>query len=96
MQYSPQTQKGDNMNSNFAAVIPNACVRGYEEKTSQKGTNYLIVRFEDQAGRPFTVCDHQVDRKALYKRNVEGDLEIEISTGKFTNISITGFTPKDA
>lgn len=84
------------MGNDFAAVIPNACVRGYEEKTSQKGISYLIVRFEDQAGRPFSVCDKQTDRKSLYKRNTEGDLEIEISTGKYTNIVITGFTPKNA
>lgn len=84
------------MGNDFVAVVLNACVRGCEEKTSQKGTSYLIVRFEDQAGRPFSVCDKQVDRKSLYKRNAEGDLEIEISTGKYTNITITGFTPKKA
>ena len=84
------------MGNDFVAVVLNACVRGCEEKTSQKGTSYLIVRFEDEAGRPFAVCDKQVDRKALYKRNTEGDLEIEISTGKYTNITITGFTPKKA
>lgn len=84
------------MGNVFAATVLNACVRGYEEKTSQKGTNYLVVRFEDQAGRPFSVCDRQVDRKSLYTRNTEGDLEIEISTGKFVNINITGFNPKNA
>lgn len=81
------------MGTTFAAVVPDACVRGYEEKTSQKGTAYLIVRFEDQSGRPFSVCDRQTDRKTLYKRNTEGDLMLEISTGKYTNISITGFKP---
>lgn len=84
------------MGNVFAATVLDACVRGYEEKISQKGMNYLVVRFEDRSGRPFSVCDRQVDRKALYTRNAEGDLEIEISSGKFFNINITGFKPRNA
>lgn len=61
------------MGNTFSATVLDACVRGYEEKISQKGMNYLVVRFEDRAGRPFSVCDRQVDRKTLYTRNAEGD-----------------------
>ena len=64
-------------------------VRGKERKTSQKGSEYIIVRFEDaETGESIELCDRDVERFDSYERGKQVKLELEIKTGKFTSITI--------
>ena len=80
--------------------VLNANIRGCEVKVGKTtGNQYLLVRFEDEAGAAEQVVDRNMDRQPLYCRNAEGTIYMEIKTGRtktgsYANISITDFVPK--
>ena len=43
------------------ATISNVCIRGCEPK-SGRGGDYLLVRFEDETGKPAELVDKDMDR----------------------------------
>lgn len=72
------------------AVIHSANIRGVEPKKNKKGEDYLLVRFEeDGTGKPCTVIDKDMGRKASYVRDAVVDIEIDIDEGRnFTTIRV--------
>lgn len=71
------------------AVVTNVNIRGCEEKTNKNGEGYLLVRFEDESGRPCELVDKDLSRKRYYKRDENMHLTISIDQGsKFTTIRI--------
>lgn len=78
------------------AKIENVDIRGCEQKTSKKGGEYLLVRFEDETGKPYELVDKDIDRKDYYKRGTIGDLWIDIDQGRqYTNIRVIDFKQTD-
>lgn len=72
------------------AVIHNANIRGHEVKTNKNGGKYVLVRYEDETGKPETLVDKDLDRADYYVRDKNMDLYIDIDQGrKFTTIRIT-------
>ena len=75
------------------AVIHNAEVRGKEVKQGQRG-NFLIVRYEDETGKPEELRDDDMERESYYRRGVVMDFTIDIRQGRtregkeYTNIRI--------
>lgn len=71
------------------AVIHNANIRGCERRENKKGEGYLLVRFEDETGKPVEMVDKDLDRQKFYVRDTDMDLVIDIDSGqKYTNIRI--------
>ena len=71
------------------AVVKNANIRGCEAKVNKKGEGYLLVRYEDETGKPETLIDKDMTRQSFYKRDVDMDLFINIDVGRqFTTIRI--------
>jgi len=76
----------------FNSIIKNVNIRGCEVRTSKKtGEDYLLVRLEDETGAPAELLDHDVERKNFYKRNVDGDLTVRVTIGRYTNVEIVDF-----
>ena len=73
------------------AIIKDANIRGVEAKTNKQGGQYLLVRFEESAGKPQELVDKDMSRQTYYKRDTVGDLYIDIQTGKWTSIRIVDF-----
>lgn len=73
------------------AVIHNVCIRGREPKVNSKGDPYLLVRFEDETGKPYELVDKNMEREEYYTRGSEGDLHISIDQGKYTTIRIVNY-----
>ena len=73
------------------AIIKNANIRGCEAKKNKKDEDYLIVRFEDETGKPCELVDKDMERQQYYKRDTSGDMFIDISIGKWTTIRIIDF-----
>lgn len=73
------------------ATVENVNIRGCEPKENKKGEPYLLVRFEDEYGKPFEIVDKDMDRQSYYKRNTEGDLIIDIDIGKYTTLRVLDF-----
>lgn len=73
------------------AKINNVNIRGCEEKENKNGEGYLLVRFEDETGAPQELVDKNLERKKYYKRDTQGNLDIDISIGKWTTIRIIDF-----
>jgi len=73
------------------ARINDICIRGCEPKNG-KGGDYLLVRFEDETGKPAELVDKDMSRQQYYKRDTIGDFTIDIQMGKWTNIRIIDFT----
>lgn len=72
------------------AVIHNANIRGHEVKTNKNGGKYVLVRYEDETGKPETLVDKDLDRADYYVRDKNMDLYIDIDQGRnFTTIRIT-------
>ena len=42
------------------AVVKNALIRGHEVKTNKNGGQYVLVRYEDETGKPETLVDKAV------------------------------------
>lgn len=77
------------------AAINNICIRGCEPKTNKNGEPYLIVRFEDETGKPEELVDKDMERQTYYKRDTQGDLTVDIQMGKWTNIRIIDFKVRE-
>ncbi len=73
------------------AQINNVCIRGCEPKTNRNGEGYLLVRFEESTGAPAELVDKNMSRREYYKRDMIGDITIDIQMGKWTNIRIVDF-----
>lgn len=72
------------------AVIHNANIRGHEVKTNKNGGKYVLVRYEDETGKPETLVDKDLDRADYYVRDKNMDIYIDIDQGRnFTTIRIT-------
>lgn len=65
-------------------------IRGREVKTSQQGKDYIIVRFEDETGKTYEVCDHNTARLDEYSKGRECKLILNITMDKWRNVSIIG------
>lgn len=71
------------------AVVKNALIRGHEVKTNKNGGQYVLVRYEDETGKPETLVDKEIERADFYIRDKTMDLYINIDIGRnFTNIRI--------
>lgn len=71
------------------AVIHNANIRGHEVKTNKNGGQYVLVRYEDETGKPETLVDKDLSRADYYVRDKNMDLYIDIDQGRnFTTIRI--------
>ena len=71
------------------AMISKALIRGHEVKTNKNGGQYVLVRYEDETGKPETLVDKDLDRAKYYVRDKIMDLFIEIDQGRqYTNIRI--------
>ena len=71
------------------AMIKEALIRGHEVKTNKNGGKYVLVRYEDQTGKPETLVDKDIERAEYYTRDKVMDLYIDIDQGKnFTTIRI--------
>lgn len=71
------------------AVVQNANIRGHEVKTNKNGGKYVLVRYEDETGKPETLVDKELDRADYYVRDKTMDLYIDIDQGRnFTTIRI--------
>lgn len=74
------------------ATMNNVNIRGCEPKENKNGEPYLLVRFEEETGKPCELVDKDMDRQQYYKRGTEGTLTIDISIGsKYTTIRIIDF-----
>ena len=74
------------------AKIDNVNIRGCEVKANKQGEPYMLVRFEDETGKPFELVDKEMDRQPYYKRNTDMNLVVDITMGKYTNIRIIDAT----
>jgi hypothetical protein len=71
------------------AIVKNANIRGHEVKTNKQGGQYILVRYEDETGKPETLVDKAMDRADYYTRDKTMDLYIDIDQGRnFTTIRI--------
>lgn len=71
------------------AVIHNVNIRGHEVKTNKNGGQYVLVRYEDETGKPEVLVDKSIDRAGYYTRDKVMDLFINIEQGRdYTNIRI--------
>ena len=73
------------------AIINNVNIRGCELKENRNGAPYLLVRFEDESGKPCELVDKDMERQKYYKRDTDGTLYINIEFGKYTTIRIIDF-----
>lgn len=72
--------------------IENIEIRGHEVKESKKdGKPYMIVRFEDEAGRSYDIVDRDMENEPYYKRGTTGNIYAELTMGKYTNLSVSRF-----
>lgn len=71
------------------AVIHNVNIRGHEVKTNKNGGQYVLVRYEEETGKPETLVDKDMSRVDYYVRDKKMDLYIDIDQGRnFTTIRI--------
>ena len=76
------------------AKVENVDIRGMEVKTNKQGQPYMVVRFEDEVGKPFELIDKGMERQQYYKRGVIMNLYIDIRNGRsrdgqsYTNVRI--------
>lgn len=73
------------------AIINNVNIRGCEVRENRNGSPYLLVRFEDESGKPCELVDKDMERQKYYKRDTDGTLYINIEFGKYTTIRIIDF-----
>lgn len=71
------------------AVVQKALIRGHEVKMNKNGGQYVLVRYEDETGKPETLVDKELDRAQYYTRDKVMDLYLDIDQGRnFTTIRI--------
>jgi hypothetical protein len=68
-------------------------IRGKERKTSAQGKEYLIVRVEDETGKPSELYDPNVGNEALYIRGTTGTFALAVQIGKYSKVSVINFIP---
>ena len=68
-----------------------ANIRGVQRCTNKNGDDYLLVRLEDETGKPAQLVDKDMSREKYYVRNTEGVLVINIDFGRWTNVRIVDF-----
>ena len=78
------------------ATINDVCIRGCEPKLNKNNEPYLLVRFEDETGKPCELVDKDMERQRYYRRGAEGTLTIDITTGRYTTIRVIDFKLKEA
>lgn len=73
--------------------IENIEIRGHEVKQSKKdGSEYMIVRFEDETGKSHEIIDRDMEREQYYKRGTVGDLYADLDIGRsFTRFAVSEF-----
>ena len=71
------------------AMVSKALIRGHEVKTNKNGGKYVLVRYEDETGKPETLVDKDVERAEYYTRDKAMDLYLDIDQGRqYTTIRI--------
>lgn len=77
------------------ACVNNVNIRGCEARQNSKGEGYLLVRIEDETGKPYQVVDKVMERQSGYKRDTIGTLYIDIDMrSQWHNVRIVGFKPE--
>lgn len=73
--------------------IENIEVRGHEVKESRKDSSkYMIVRFEDEAGKSHEIVDRDMENEPFYRRGTIGAIYANLDIGpKFTKFEVTRF-----
>lgn len=74
--------------------LENVEIRGCERRISKKedAREYLLVRFEDETGKPLEIVDRDIEREQYYKRGTIGDIYADLNIGKnFTTIAVIDF-----
>ena len=72
------------------AITDEIEIRGKEIKTSKVGKEYIIIRAEDETGKITELCDHNVERVDEYTKGRTCRLILDITIGKYINISVVG------
>lgn len=62
--------------------IENIEIRGHEVKDSKKGGQFMVIRFEDEAGRSYEIVDRDMDNEPYYKRGTVGDFFADLTMGR--------------
>lgn len=72
------------------ATVNNLEFRGLEVKQSKKdNSEYMIVKFDDEAAERLEFIDRDMDNKPFYKRATWYDVVLEINiTKNFTNVKL--------
>lgn len=73
--------------------IFNVNIRGCESKLNKNNEAYLLIHFEDDTGKPCDIVDKNMEHQSLYKRNIDGDFDVDITMGKYTSVRVIDFTP---
>lgn len=78
--------------------LENIEIRGHEVKTSRKdGSEYLIVRYEDETGKNYEIVDRNMGNEPGYKRGTVGDFYANLRFGKtkkgdtYANLEVSRF-----
>ena len=68
-------------------------IRGYEVKQSRTtGRDYLVVRFEDVAGKSHSIVDRDMENRKYYNKGVQGYFYANLDMGKkYTNFEVSRF-----
>lgn len=69
-------------------------IRGCTRKISQKGTEYLQISVDtdsNMSGGTAEFADYDLSREHLYRKGERGVLTLEIETGRYKNIAVSGF-----
>lgn len=72
----------------------NVNIRGCEKKTNKKGEPYLLVRYEDESGKPEEIVDKDMSREPYYKRDTVGTLYVDLEIKKWTTLRVIDFKVK--
>ena len=74
----------------FKTTVNNLEFRGLEIKQSKKDdSEYMIVKFDDEAAERLEFIDRDMDNKPFYKRATWYDVMLEINiTKNFTNVKL--------
>lgn len=72
----------------FKCKVENLEIRGKEKKDGKNG-EYLVVKFDDEAGERLEFIDRDAERFGFYKRGDCCDITIYVNnTRDFTNFTI--------
>lgn len=75
------------------ALVKNLEIRGKEQKTSQKGNDYLIIRVEDDTGLSYELYEPDIEKLEFYKKGQVADFYLKLSTyRKNWQVKVDSFT----